>query len=139
MRYSMGSNTLWRVGVLVVSLLVARSALADETTVIDLKKLDHDRVLKAADQYMSEKPITITAYPASRSAGGLHDYFSEADYFWPDPANPDGPYINRDGMSNPSNFNEHRHAMIRMSIQVPALVAAFEISGDQKYADHALE
>jgi Alginate lyase len=113
--------------------------LAGGPPTIDLKSLDHDRVLKAADQYMSESPITITAYPASRSAGGPHDYFSEADYFWPDPANPDGPYINRDGMSNPNNFNEHRHALIRMSIQMPALVAAYKISGDQKYADHALK
>jgi Alginate lyase len=126
-------------GVVALCFTAKWSVAADVATAIDLKSLDHERVLKAADQYMSEKPITITAYPASRSAGGLHDYFSEADYFWPDPANPDGPYINRDGMSNPNNFNEHRHALIRMSIQVPALVAAYEISGDRKYADHAME
>jgi hypothetical protein len=31
------------------------------------------------------QPITITAETSSRSAGGKHDFFSEADYFWPDP------------------------------------------------------
>ena len=134
----MASRIIWVAGIVIASLLAAQSALADGAPTIDLGNIDHDRVLKAADQYMSQAPITITAYPASRSAGGLHDYFSEADYFWPDPANPDGPYTNRDGMSNPNNFNEHRHALIRMSIQVPALVAAYKISGDQKYADHAL-
>ena len=125
----MASIIIWRAGsvasIMVASLLVAQSTLADPAPAIDLKSLDHDRVLKAADQYMSQAPITITVYPASRSAGGLHDYFSEADYFWPDPANPDGPYINRDGMSNPNNFNEHRHALIRMSIQVPSLLSAY--------------
>jgi Alginate lyase len=54
------------------------------------------------------------------SAGGLHDYFSEGDYWWPDPKNPDGPYIQRDGQSNPANFDDHRKAMRRLSLQQPA-------------------
>jgi alginate lyase len=57
-------------------------------------------VLKAADQYMKETPITITASKSPRSAGGVGDFFSEGDYWWPDPNNPDGPYIQRDGMTN---------------------------------------
>lgn len=36
------------------------------------------RVLKAADQYLKERPVTITAFRAARSAGGPHDYFSKA-------------------------------------------------------------
>lgn len=112
---------------------------ADPTETFDVKQYERQRVLAAADRYMNEKPITLTAYPATRSAGGPHDYYSEADYFWPDPQNPNGPYINRDGQSNPSNFNDHRHALIRLSIQEPALVAAFIVSGDKKYADHAID
>ena len=50
----------------------------------------------------------MTAAHSPRSAGGLHDFFSEGDYWWPDPKNPDGPYIQRDGMTNPDNFVEHR-------------------------------
>ena len=57
--------------------------------------------------------MTVTASHCERSAGGKHDFFSEGDYWWPDPANPDGPYIQRDGLSNTNNFMEHRHAMIR--------------------------
>jgi len=75
------------------------------------------RVLDAAQRYLREKPETIVSVPAPRSAGGPHDYFSEADYFWPDPQNPNGPYINRDGESNPGNFNTHRLLLIRLSIQ----------------------
>jgi len=95
------------------------------------------RVLPAADGYLRETPITITAYPAPRSAGGPHDFFSEADYFWPNPANPDGPYINRDGMTNPGNFLDHRRALFRMCRIVPTLTAATLLSNDGRYARQA--
>jgi hypothetical protein len=105
---------------------------------LDLKALDRTRVLHAADAYLAEAPITITASHSPRSAGGLHDFFSEGDYWWPDPANPNGPYIQRDGRTNPDNFVVHRRAMIRMSIQVSTLTAAYRITGDARYAHHAI-
>lgn len=95
------------------------------------------RVVAAADRYLKESPVTITASRSPRSAGGVHDYFSEGDYWWPDPQNPGGPYVQRDGMSNPNNFNDHRRALMRFSVQMPALVAAFTLTRDQKYAMHA--
>ena len=104
---------------------------------LDLRSLERQRVVRAADRYLRESPQTITATSSPRSAGGRHDYFSEGDYWWPDPANRDGPYIQRDGMTNPDNFVAHRHALIRLSLQVPALVAAWVITRDQRYADHA--
>ncbi len=94
-------------------------------------------MLRAADRYLSEKPVTVTASRSPRSAGGVHDFFSEADYWWPDPTNPGGPYIQRDGMTNPDNFVEHRRAMVRLSLIVPALAAAYKITGNRKYSDHA--
>jgi hypothetical protein len=87
-------------------------------------RVDHNRILTAANRYLSAMPITVTATRSTRSAGGLHDYFSEGDYWWPDPKHPDGPYIRRDGMSNPANFNAHRNALIRLSLIVPALVSS---------------
>src|SRR2546421_8281160 len=103
----------------------------------DLRTFERARVLKAANQYLSEKPITVTASSSPRSAGGSHDFFSEADYWWPDPKDPNGPYIQRDGMSNPDNFVEHRRALMRLSVQVPALVAAWKLTKDKRYAAHA--
>jgi Alginate lyase len=104
---------------------------------LDVRAFDRPRVLKAANQYLSEKPITITASPSSRSAGSLHDFFSEADYWWPDPKDPNGPYIQHDGMSNPDNFVEHRRALMRLSVQVPALIAAWKLTKDKRYAQRA--
>ncbi len=76
----------------------------------ELARIDRHRILSAADHYLGEKPVTITAYSCPRSAGGKHDYFSEGDYWWPNPQHPAGPYIRRDGLSNPENFNaRHYH------------------------------
>lgn len=101
---------------------------------IDVVAIDRARILRAADRYLRESPVTITAFAAARSAGGKHDYFSEGDYWWPDPANPGGPYIQRDGHSNPDNFNDHRLALIRLSVQMPALSAAWLLTKNQPYA-----
>src|SRR5881227_2303636 len=112
---------------------------AGAAVTIDLIEEERGRVLKAAGKYLSEEPITVTASGSPRSAGGPHDFFSEGDYWWPDPKNPDGPYIQKDGMTNPENFVEHRHAMIRFSVQVPALAAAWMLTGNRTYAEKAVE
>jgi hypothetical protein len=107
--------------------------------VLDVAAIDRTRILSAANQYLKERPLTITSSSSPRSAGGLHDYFSEGDYWWPDPKNPNGPYVQRDGMSNPDNFNDHRRFLMRLSVQVPALVAAWKITNELNYAKHAAE
>ncbi|HZE73182.1 MAG TPA: alginate lyase family protein [Pyrinomonadaceae bacterium] len=105
----------------------------------NLAVLERGRVLRAANQYLKEEPVTITAATSPRSAGGLHDFFSEGDYWWPDPQNPGGPYIQRDGMSNPDNFVAHRRYLMRLSVQMPALVAAWKLTGNPVYAEHAAQ
>jgi len=124
--------------VLTLLLLLHQSAVCQQAK-LNISIIDRARVLKAANQYLSEKPTTITASSSPRSAGGLHDFFSEGDYWWPDPANPNGPYIQRDGMTNPDNFVEHRRALMRLSVQVPALVAAWKLTKDRRYATKAAD
>ena len=100
----------------------------------DLAAFERQRVLKAANKCLNEPAVTVTAATSPRSAGGKHDFFSEGDYWWPDPNNPDGPYIQRDGMTNPDNFVEHRRAMVRLSLIVPALAAAYKLSRERRYS-----
>jgi len=95
-------------------------------------------ILREASWAMRQQPVTITATLCDRSAGGKHDFYSEGDYWWPDPKNPEGPYIRRDGETNPDNFVAHRHAMIRFSTIVGDLAAAYLITHDQKYVTQAL-
>jgi hypothetical protein len=118
-------------------ILTGGLAFAAPPVKFDVAAFDRARVLKAANQYLKEQPITITASHSPRSAGGLHDFFSEGDYWWPDPKNPDGPYIQRDGMSNPDNFVDHRRYLMRLSVQVPALAAAWKMTHDARYSRHA--
>ncbi len=107
--------------------------------VLDLGGLEHDRVMAQADKALTEEPVTITASHSDRSAGGPHDFFSEGDYWWPDPQNPDGPYIQKDGMSNPDNFVAHRQALIRLSQLVPALAGGWMLTQDPRYARQAAD
>ena len=91
-------------------------------------------VLAQADGWLDAKPETVTAQFCDRSAGGRHDFYSEGDYWWADPANPDAPYIQRDGETNPDNFVAHRHAMVRFSRIAGAMASAYMLTGDEKYA-----
>jgi hypothetical protein len=132
-----------RVAVTVLATLTA-IALPDvrasaQITREELIRIERPRVVADAQRYLAEAPQTITAFPAARSAGGPHDFYSEGDYWWPDPTNPNGPYVRRDGETNPDNFVAHRDAMRRLSRIVPALVAAYEITGEGRYARHAVD
>ena len=94
-------------------------------------------VMKEADWALVQNPETVTASRAVRSAGGVHDFFSEGDYWWPDPRHVDSPYIQRDGMTNPDNFVDHRRAMIRFSRVMGALASAYLINQDERFAQQA--
>lgn len=83
---------------------------------------------------MQQEPITVTAARAVRSAGGKHDFFSEGDYWWPNPISADSPYVQRDGQTNPDNFTAHREAMIRFSEIVGSLASAYTINRRPEYA-----
>ena len=107
---------------------------------IDVAEIDRQRILKAADAALRVEPITITKFRAQLSEGGPHDFYSNGDYWWPDPTKPDGlPYIQRDGESNPNNFSAHRMAVRDMRDAVAALGAAYRITGDDRYVTKAVE
>lgn len=96
-------------------------------------------ILQQAAWAMAQEPVTVTASLAERSAGGRHDFYSEGDYWWPNPASADSPYIQKDGLTNPANFVAHRQAMIRFSRIVGALTSAYRLTGDKKYVEQALK
>lgn len=97
-----------------------------------------DSVLTIAEVYLTEAPITVTASSSPRSTGGLHDFYSEGDYWWPDSTNPDGPYIRRDGLSNPDNFSDHRIALMRFSDMVGILTSAYLLTKEERYSNAAI-
>ena len=77
--------------------------------------LDTVRRLRAeADKRMREGPWTVTSDRPKGLDLDPHDYYSEAPYWWPNPENPDGPYIRRDGQVNPSRFLANKTALNSM-------------------------
>ena len=105
----------------------------------EVMKTLRKQILQEAAWALQQTPVTVTAKAELRSAGGKHDFFSEGDYWWPNPQSVDSPYIQRDGMTNPENFVAHRHAMIRLSQIVGALASAYQLTGDEKYVAQVLQ
>ena len=105
----------------------------------EIKKVLQQQIMREAAWALKQLPMTVTDESSVRSAGGKHDFYSEGDYWWPNPASADSPYIQKDGMTNPDNFVAHRHAMIEFSQVAGALASAYKITGDEKYVLHAMK
>lgn len=131
-------NTL-RVSIgLLIVLFSLTTVTAKEDVTDQVRQLLQTETLQRADAALESVPVTVTATRAERSAGGIHDFYSEGDYWWANPQDPDGPFIRRDGETNPDNFTAHRHAMIRFSQLVGDLTSAWILTGDKKYTDAAM-
>jgi hypothetical protein len=118
-------------------LFLIQTVSAQQTVKQQATEILRKQILTQADWAMQQAPVTVTANSSSRSQGTIHDFYSEGDYWWPDPANPDGPYIQKDGMTNPDNFVAHRLAMIRFSKIIGSLASAYILTKDTKYVTHA--
>ena len=103
-----------------------------------LRDVEAARIEQKAARYLKEVPVTVTAEQCERSEGGRHDYYSEGDYWWPDPTNPAGPYIRRDGETNPDLFYNHRHALVRLSEIIGTLASAFLLDPQPTILIHAI-
>lgn len=127
-------------GILLTETASAASVAASSTCdPFNLVAIEKGRILEKAATYLDAIPRTVTADIAERSEGGPHDFYSEGDYWWPNPKNPEGRYIRRDGKTNPENFIAHRTSMIRLSDIVGTLASAYLITDDESYAEAAVE
>ena len=105
----------------------------------DLATTERPRVVQQAEASLAAAPHTLVEARNPRSAGGLHDFSSDADYWWPDPKNPDGPFIQRDGLSNPDNFLAHRALLLPFVRHFGALAAAYKLTHEERYATAAVK
>jgi hypothetical protein len=109
-----------------------------DSLIKQVMEIERYRVIKRATGFLTEKPQTITDFYCSRSIGGKHDFFSEAPYWWPDPANPKGPFIRKDGLKYPDSFKKHDDAVKRLSWIVGTHTSAYILTGEEKYAKAAI-
>jgi hypothetical protein len=116
------------------------SAAPAPAATVDVAAIDHDRILRLGDAALKQDPLSVTQHHAPLTEGGPNDFYSNGDYWWPDPTKTNGlPYIRRDGESNPGIFVEHRMAVRQLRDAVAALGAAYKITGDDRYAAKAAE
>ncbi len=102
----------------------------------------HDELIKQANWALNKKPYSVIDKQRPGPSGDLKDYVSLSRYFWPNPDTKDGlPYIRKDGRSNPelNGVNYDRRRSQRMTNAVRDLALAAYFSGDQKYADKAMQ
>lgn len=105
---------------------------------IDVAAVDRTRILNAAGAALDLEPVTITRFRAKLSEGGPNDFYSNGDYWWPNPNTTNGlPYVQRDGQSNPENFAAHRRCIAQLRDAVAALGAAYKLTGEDRYAAKA--
>lgn len=90
-----------------------------------------------ADKELSSGPWSVTAHRPEGTRFDEHDYFSEGPYFWPDPKNPGGPYIRRDGERNPDRFNHNHNDLGAMSTAVLTLGMGANFFSGAQYGEHA--
>ncbi|HUE37027.1 MAG TPA: alginate lyase family protein [Candidatus Acidoferrum sp.] len=124
----------------VAGIIFLSTTIALAGPAFDVASIDRDRILEAASHALTFEPLTITKYHAKLSTGGPHDYYSNGDYWWPNPNTTNGlPYVQRDGQSDTNNFNEDRDCVRKLDSAVAVLGAAYKITGDDRYAAKAAE
>lgn len=104
----------------------------------DLAACERPRIEHVASAALESAPRSVTTAVNPRSAGSPNDFSSEGDYWWPDPARPGGPYIQRDGLTNPENFVAHRRLLLDLARDVGGLAAAWKVTREERYAAAAV-
>lgn len=96
------------------------------------------RLESARARAIAAGPFSVTfARPDGGTPAGRHDYFSEGPYWWPDPRNPGGPYIRRDGVVNPDRFTRNHNDLGRMGESILTLALAAWLHNDEPAARRA--
>jgi hypothetical protein len=111
----------------------------NDSIVKQVVRIEQETVIERAVKFLKNKPQTITAFPCPVSAGGIHDYYSEGPYWWPDPANPKGPFIRKDGLRNPENFGKHDNAIKNFSWIVGTHTSAYLLTREEKFVKAAMK
>lgn len=94
-----------------------------------------------ADYWLTQGPWTVVSKKAIPPNGTIHDYASQAPYWWPNPNTADGcPYIQKDGVRNPEVDNyPDKLSSISLFNSTYALSLAWYYTGNPKYSVHAAD
>lgn len=96
-------------------------------------------IIEDADAAIIQPVVNVVDEGALPPSGDPHDYYSYSPYWWPNPEDPDGPYIWRDGEVNPDRNTSDISRIEAMVDRVTSLVPAWYFTGDERYAESAVE
>ncbi|MFC4721690.1 alginate lyase family protein [Geojedonia litorea] len=96
-------------------------------------------IVSNADAALEQPTVNVVDEGAVPPSGDPHDYYSYSPYWWPNPENPDGPYIWRDGEVNPDRKTSDITRIEAMVDRVTSLIPAWYFTGDERYAESAVE
>ncbi len=94
-------------------------------------------LVRQADSLLTRGPYSVTFQKTKMApTNDKKDYLSQAPYWWPDPAKPDGkPYIRKDGKRNPEIYLLHDRSQLGdLCTAVKKLSFAYYYTGNEKYA-----
>ncbi|MFC8969256.1 alginate lyase family protein [Streptomyces sp. NBC_01281] len=98
-----------------------------------------------ADTWLDQGPWTVVDKPKPAPGGDVHDYLSQAPYWWPSqPATADNPwgcpYVQRDGQRNPEvDTGTDRQDVEKVFDSTYDLALAWYYTGRRQYAEKASE
>ena len=96
-------------------------------------------VIRYADKELSKTITTVMDKESVPPSGDRHDYMSAGRYWWPDPKNPTGPYIRKDGVVNTEIDKFDRASLSNLAKSVTVLSIAYYLTDDEQYAVKAVE
>ncbi len=96
-----------------------------------------ESIRRDAERSMTDAPWSVTFHRPPIVGLDPHEYYSEDSYWWPNPADPNGPYVDRDGETNPNLFTANNRNMEIMTETVLSLGMAAYFFDDARFADHA--
>lgn len=97
------------------------------------------RIRQQADRLLDLPPLSVMDKQMTPPSGNKHDYMSQAPYYWYDSSKPNGlPYLRRDGQRNPETYKiTDHHDLGELGSRVRTLAVAWNLTGDNKYAEKA--
>jgi hypothetical protein len=96
------------------------------------------RAIREGDAALKVQPHSVTEKRQTPPSGDKHDWYSQAGYWWPDPKNPNGPYIRHDGVQNPEKKDFTDEKFFNDTVQAAETLAlAYYLTGREAYAAHA--
>ena len=104
-------------------------------------RADKDIILQAvndAGKELKTEPHSVVEKRQTPPSGDKHDWYTQAGYWWRDPANPNGPYIRHDGVRNPEKDGFTDESYFHRTVGAAnTLALAFYLTGNEQYAAHA--